>query len=266
MTVQAFAVLDTFLAGTPSRAGAEAFLTALEAGHLRAAHRDQDGTWHADPRVKEGILAVFRISETEEVPGWPGGAVDKGLLAPRTFGLRDGVRLVPGGSAVRRGAHLAPGTVVMPPSYVNTGAFVDAGTMVDSHVLVGSCAQVGRDVHLSAGVQLGGVLEPVGARPVVVEDGAFVGAQCGLFEGVVVRSGAVLAPGTLLTASTVVHDLVHERTWRGEVPEHAVVVPGTRPARGSYAAAQGLALSAPVIVKYRDASTDAATELEEALR
>lgn len=244
----------------------EELLAALESGDVRAASRGEDGTWRAHPWVKHGILTAFRLSDLEELPAWPGGAVDKELVPPRDFHLDDGVRVVPGGTSVRRGAGLMPGTVVMPPSYVNVGAYVGPGSMVDSHVLVGSCAQVGSGVHLSAGVQLGGVLEPVGAAPVVVEDDAFVGAQAGLFEGVVVRSGAVLAPGTVLTSSTVVYDLVNEREVQGEVPEGAVVVPGTRPARGDYAARMGLALYAPCIVKYRDAGTDAATTLEEALR
>lgn len=244
----------------------EALLTALESGEVRAAAPDDAGGWRVHDWVKRAILAAFRLSDLVELPGWPGGAVDKSLVPPRELTLADGVRVVPGGTSVRRGAAVRPGVVVMPPSYVNVGAYVGADSMVDSHVLVGSCAQVGSGVHLSAGVQLGGVLEPVGARPVIVEDGAFVGAQCGLFEGVLVRSGAVLAPGTVLTASTVLHDLVHEREVRGEVPAGAVVVPGTRPARGEYAARHGLALYAPCIVKYRDAGTDAATALEEALR
>ena len=242
-----------------------ALLDALEDGSVRAATRDSDGGWQAHAWVKRGILAAFRTSETVELD-WPGGAVDRSLVPARRMGLGDGVRVVPGGSSVRRGAHLAPGTVVMPPSYVNVGAHVGAGSMVDSHVLVGSCAQVGEGVHLSAAVQLGGVLEPVGARPVVVEDRVFVGAQCGLYEGVVVRADAVLAPGVVLTAGTTVYDLVHERELQGEVPEGAVVVPGSRPARGRWAAEQGLSLYAPVIVKYRDSSTDAATVLEESLR
>lgn len=243
----------------------EELLAGLEDGSVRAATRDADGTWHAHPWVKRGILAAFRHSETVEMD-WPGGAVDRSLVPARRLGLADGVRVVPGGTSVRRGAHLAPGVVVMPPSYVNVGAHVGAGSMVDSHVLVGSCAQVGTGVHLSTAVQLGGVLEPVGARPVVVEDDVFVGAQCGLYEGVVVRSGAVLAPGVSLTSSTTVYDLVEQREVRGEVPAGAVVVPGSRPARGDYADVLGLSLYAPVIVKYRDASTDAATTLEDALR
>ncbi|QFG70375.1 2,3,4,5-tetrahydropyridine-2,6-dicarboxylate N-succinyltransferase [Ornithinimicrobium pratense] len=240
-------------------------LAALEDGTVRAATRSADGTWQAHAWVKQGILAAFRHSETVELD-WPGGAVDKSLVPARQMVAEDGVRVVPGGTSVRRGAHLAPGVVVMPPSYLNVGAFVHAGSMVDSHVLVGSCAQVGRGVHLSAAVQLGGVLEPVGARPVVVEDDAFVGAQCGLYEGAVVRERAVLAPGVVLTGRTTIYDLVHEREIRGEVPAGAVVVPGSRPAGGDFAGARRLSLYAPVIVKYRDSSTDASTVLEDALR
>lgn len=242
------------------------FLDALEAGEVRAAERDSDGTWHANTWVKSGILAAFALSGTVALPGWPGGAVDKSLVPPRQLDPAHGIRLVPGGTSVRRGAGLAAGTVVMPPSYLNTGAWVGTGSMVDSHVLVGSCAQVGERVHLSTAVQLGGVLEPVGATPVVVEDDVFVGAQCGLFEGVVVRERAVLAPGVTLTSRTVIYDLVNGREVQGEVPPGAVVVPGSRPARGAYAERLGLSLYAPVIVKYRDGSTDASTVLEEALR
>lgn len=248
----------------PQRIGE--FLDALESGEARAAQRDADGTWRANGWVKSAILAAFALSQTHELPGWPGGAVDKSLVPPREITADDGVRLVPGGTSIRRGSHLAPGVVVMPPSYVNTGAWVGAGSMVDSHVLVGSCAQVGERVHLSAAVQLGGVLEPIGATPVVVEDDAFIGAQCGLFEGVVVRERAVLAPGVTLTSRTVIYDLVNGREVLGEVPAGAVVVPGSRPARGEYAEGLGLSLYAPVIVKYRDGSTDASTVLEEALR
>lgn len=243
----------------------EALLTGLEDGSIRAATQAADGTWQAHAWVKRGILAGFQRSDTVELD-WPGGAIDRSLVPARTMTLADQVRIVPGGTSVRRGAHLASGVVVMPPSYVNVGAFVGTGSMVDSHVLVGSCAQVGQGVHLSTAVQLGGVLEPVGARPVVVEDDVFVGAQCGLYEGVVVRERAVLAPGVVLTSGTTVYDLVHGRELRGEIPADAVVVPGSRPARGDYAQALGLSLYAPMIVKYRDASTDAATVLEESLR
>lgn len=243
----------------------QALLAALENGSARAATRTEDGSWEPHAWVKRGILAAFRLSDTVELD-WPGGSVDKSLVPARRITAGDGVRLVPGGTSVRRGAHLAPGVVVMPPSYVNVGGYVGSGSMVDSHVLVGSCAQVGSGVHLSTAVQLGGVLEPIGARPIVVEDDVFVGAQCGLYEGVVVRRGAVLAPGVTLTAGTTIYDLVEQREVRGEVPEGAVVVPGSRPARGDYADVLGLSLYAPVIVKYRDASTDAATALEESLR
>jgi 2,3,4,5-tetrahydropyridine-2-carboxylate N-succinyltransferase len=246
----------------------EALLLALESGRVRAAERRADGAWLAVPWVKQAILCGFRRGAVVEYPtgGAVGPALDKSSYPPRRFGLHEGVRLVPGGSAVRRGAHLAKGVVVLPPAYVNVGAFVGEGTMVDSHALVGSCAQVGARVHLSAGAQLGGVLEPAGARPVVIEDEAFVGALAGVFEGVVVRSRAVLAAGVVLTGGTTIFDLVHQRTWQREVPADAVVVPGGRPAPGEWARAQGLTLSAPVIVKYRDARTDAATALEEALR
>jgi 2,3,4,5-tetrahydropyridine-2,6-dicarboxylate N-succinyltransferase len=241
-------------------------LALLEAGELRAAAPDGRGGWVVNAWVKQAILAGFRAFplERQEGPGWP--FFDKGAYPARHFGLADGVRLVPGGSSVRRGAFVAKGAVVMPPAYINVGAFVDEGTMVDSHALVGSCAQVGRRVHLSAAAQVGGVLEPAGARPVIIEDDAFVGGLVGLFEGIRVGRRAVLASGVVITGSTLIHDLVHGRTWQKEVPEGAVVVPGSRPASGDYARAQGLHLAAPVIVKYRDPRTDAATALEEALR
>lgn len=243
----------------------EALLGELEAGILRAAEPTEGG-WRVNTWVKQAILLGFRHTSLAEMPGYGLSAVDKTAFPPRAFRLEDGVRVVPGGSAARRGAHLAKGVVVMPPAYVNVGAFVDEGTMVDSHALVGSCAQVGKRVHLSAGAQVGGVLEPAGAQPVIVEDEAFVGGLVGLFEGIHVRRRAVLASGVILTAGTVIHDLVLGRTWVKEVPEGAVVVPGSRPASGDYAKAHGIQLATPVIVKYRDPKTDAATALEEALR
>ena len=244
----------------------EALLQALERGEARSAQRDADGVWHANFWVKTAILAGFRSTATALMPGWPSPMFDRAGFPPRAFALAENVRMVPGGSSVRRGAYLAPGVVIMPPAYVNVGAFVDEGTMVDSHGLVGSCAQIGKRVHLSAAAQVGGVLEPAGAVPVVVEDDAFVGGLCGLFEGVIIRRRAVLAPGVILSASTRIYDLVHGRELTREVPEGAVVVPGTRPASGAYAQAAGLSLAAPCIVKYRDGGTDAATTLEEALR
>jgi len=243
-----------------------ALLDALEAGAVRAARRGEDGAWRAEAWVKQALLVGFRRSSVVESAGLPAPFHDKSAYPARVFRADERVRLVPGGSAVRRGTYVAPGVVVMPPAYVNVGAYVGEGALIDSHALVGSCAQVGQRVHVSAGAQLGGVLEPAGATPVVVEDDAFIGALAGALEGVCVRERAVLAPGVVLTASTVIHDLVHEREWRREVPPGAVVVPGSRPARGAYAAANGLTLSCAVIVKYRDTRTDAATALEEALR
>ncbi len=257
------------MSAEPSREEVLAFLDRLERGELRAAEPDGDG-WRVNPEVKEGILRAFRLGVDTEVPAAPFGFRDRDTLLGRG-GPPPGVRVVPGGTAIRRGAFVAPGVVVMPPAYVNVGAYVGEGSMIDSHALVGSCAQVGRKVHLSAAAQLGGVLEPVGALPVVVEDDVFVGGGVGLYEGVRVRSRAVLAAGVILTGSSVIYDLVNEREIRaGEtgpltVPEGAVVVPGSRPAPGSWAHVRGLSLSAAVIVKYRDGRTDARTALEGAL-
>lgn len=253
-----------------------ALLEALESGDVRAAEPDGRGGWRVHAWVKEGILTLFRetniVPQGVEATAPPFAFRDKEPLTVRRFDGVHGVRIVPGGSAVRRGAHLAPGVVCMPPMYVNVGAWVGADTMIDSHALVGSCAQVGARVHVSAGAQIGGVLEPAGARPVIVEDGAFLGGNTGVFDGVLVGAGAVLAGGIVLTKSSVVHDLVHERELRGtaerplEIPANAVVVPGTRPIDSAYGRAQGLAAACGLIVKYRDAKTDAATALEEALR
>lgn len=242
-----------------------ALLAALEAGQVRAVLPGPDG-WQVQRWVKQAILFGFRHTGLAEMIGFGMPAIDKAAFPPRLFQTADGVRLVPGGSAVRRGAYVAPGVVIMPPAYINVGAYVDEGTMVDSHALVGSCAQIGKRVHLSAAAQIGGVLEPAGAMPVVVEDEAFVGGLVGLFEGIRVGSRAVLAAGVVLTASTVVYDLVHGCQRQREIPPGAVVVPGTRPASGAFAQERGLQVAAPLIVKYRDARTDAATELEAALR
>jgi 2,3,4,5-tetrahydropyridine-2-carboxylate N-succinyltransferase len=244
----------------------EALLHALEDGHVRAAVQEPAGTWRAVPWVKQAILLGFRQGAVLRSEGPWGPFFDKGTYPPRVFQRTDEVRIVPGGTSVRRGAFLAPGVVLMPPAFVNVGAFIGSGTMIDSHALVGSCAQVGARVHLSAGTQVGGVLEPAQAVPVVIEDEVFLGALSGVFEGVLVRARAVLAAGVLLTRASVVHDLVRERQWRGEIPAGAVVVPGTRPAGGDYARQHGLQVQAPLIVKYRDAQTDAAVALEDALR
>ena len=182
------------------------------------------------------------------------------------------MRVVPGGSSIREGAYVAHGVVCMPPMYINVGAYVDEGSMIDSHALVGSCAQIGKRVHLSAASQIGGVLEPVGALPVVIEDDVFIGGNCGIYEGAMVQSGAVIAAGVILTGGTVVYDAVKNTTYRKDgmkplvIPSNAVVVPGNRPMQGEWAKAQGLSVSTPIIVKYRDAKTDASTTLEESLR
>jgi len=255
-------------------------LAALEAGDVRAATRGADGVWTAVAWVKRGILEGFRIGVLADLSPRdhsgrhvaPFTFVDKDTFPTRAFRVVDGVRIVPGGTTVRRGAHLAPGVVCMPPAFVNVGAYVDGDTMIDSHALVGSCAQIGRRVHLSAGAQIGGVLEPVNAAPVIVEDDVVVGGNCGVYEGTVVRSRAVLGAGVILTRSTPVYDLVREATYRAtpeaplEIPSGAVVVAGSRAVRSDWARGQGLSIAAPMVVKYRDAKTDAATALELALR
>lgn len=261
---------------TPEYAAAmEAFhalMEGLNAGTIRAATRDDDGAWQAHAWVKKGILMGFRLGRVVDFSRSPFAFFDKDTFPPRNLTADAGVRLVPGGSAIRSGAYVARGVVCMPPMYVNVGAYVDEGTMIDSHALVGSCAQIGRRVHLSAAAQIGGVIEPVGALPVIVEDDVFVGGGCGLYEGCLVREGAVLAPGVVLTRATRIYDTVHERVIAADadgvlgVPSRAVVVPGARAMTSSFGASHGLSLYAPVIVKYRDARTDAATTLESALR
>lgn len=236
----------------------------LERGEVRAASPDGNGGWRVHPEVKEAILEAIRAGKLIEHNGF----LERDTVLPRTFGLESKIRFVPGGSSVRRGTYLAPGVIVMPPSFINLGAYVGEGTMVDSHVLVGSCAQVGARVHLSAAVQLGGVLEPIGATPVIIEDDAFLGAGSIVVEGIRVGKRAILAPGVILSKATRVLDLVNERELeRGEaIPENAVVVPGTRPVSSAWGRERGLQIASPVIVKYRDAKTDAALTLEEALR
>lgn len=241
-------------------------LQALESGEVRAAERAADGRWEAVCWVKTAILRGFRSTNLTELSSNGTSYFDKTAYPPRRLTLENNIRLVPSGSAIRRGAHVAKGVIVMPPAYINVGAYVDEQTMVDSHALVGSCAQIGKRVHLSAAAQVGGVLEPSGALPVVVEDDVFVGGLVGLFEGIVVRKRAVLAPGVTLTSSTIVYDLVNGRQLSREIPEGAVVVPGVRPASGVYAKEMGLSVNAPVIVKFRDEKTNASTALESALR
>jgi 2,3,4,5-tetrahydropyridine-2-carboxylate N-succinyltransferase len=245
---------------------------ALGAGTVRAAEKYAD-RWIVNTWVKKGILLGFRLGELVETGDESGlSFVDKDTLPVRHFNALDRVRVVPGGSAVRQGAYVAPSVICMPPMYINVGAYVDEATLVDSHALVGSCAQVGKRVHLSAGAQLGGVLEPVNAVPVVIEDDVLIGGNCGVYEGTWVRKGAVLGAGTILTRSMQLYDLVNGRIIRAgddaplTVPENAVVVPGARSVRKGIAAEWNIALYTPVIVKYRDDKTMRATELEELLR
>jgi 2,3,4,5-tetrahydropyridine-2,6-dicarboxylate N-succinyltransferase len=247
-------------------------LAELSAGRVRAAEKEGE-RWVARVWVKRGILLGFRVGALAEVPASSGFSFfDKDTLPLKTLALTSGVRIVPGGTAVREGCYLAPGVTIMPPAYVNVGAYVDTGTLIDSHALVGSCAQVGRRVHISAGAQIGGVLEPVGEVPVVLEDEVLVGGNCGVYEGAIVRERAILAAGVILTAGTPVYDVVRGAVYRREgdrpleIPPGAVVVPGSRAMREGQGAAWGLALQTPVIVKYRDAKTDASAALEQSLR
>jgi 2,3,4,5-tetrahydropyridine-2-carboxylate N-succinyltransferase len=247
------------------------FLDALTAGEVRAAER-RDGRWITNVWVKQGILLGFRLGEIVDMGGAPLSFVDKSTYPVRRFSPADRVRVVPGGSSVRRGAYVAPGVICMPPMFINAGAYVDEGTLVDSHALVGSCAQIGKRVHLSAAAQIGGVLEPVNAAPVVIEDDVLVGGNCGVYEGTQVRARAVLGAGTILTRSTPLYDVVRGEVYRasGEqplvVPENAVVVPGSRGLERGKAKEWGLSLYAPVIIKYRDEKTEASAALEELLR
>lgn len=247
--------------------------TALNSGTVRAAERGADGVWRANAWVKAGILLGFRLGRlAPAATGGPFTFYDKDTYPLRTIGPDEGIRIAPGGSSIRDGCYVARGVICMPPMWINVGAYVDEGTMVDSHALVGSCAQIGRRVHLSAAAQIGGVLEPAGALPVIIEDEVLVGGNCGVYEGAVVRERAVLAPGTILTGGTAVFDLVHDRVYRREgdrpleIPAGAVVVPGTRPVRSGPGLDKGIALYTPVIVKYRDEKTDTAVRLEELLR
>ena len=294
--------IEQYFAAGPAAVGEpaalDAFLelrAALEAGHVRAAspHPESPTGWRVNAWVKQGILLGFRLGVLEEMPpassqsspataaqeppppapgSFPLAFVDKNTYPARRFSAADGVRVVPGGSSVRAGAFLARGVVCMPPMYINTGAYVDEGSMVDSHALVGSCAQIGKRVHLSAAAQIGGVLEPVNASPVIIEDDVFVGGNCGVYEGIVVRRGAVLAAGTILTRGAPVFDLAADRILKSTpeqpliIPENAVVVPGARAVTKGKGQDWGLSLYTPVIVKYRDEKTDLSTTLEDLLR
>jgi 2,3,4,5-tetrahydropyridine-2-carboxylate N-succinyltransferase len=269
------ALLDS---GSPLPTDAQALfehtIALLERGEIRSALRNASGTWVAVPWVKRAILLGFRLGRVVEMSpsGGPFHFFDKHTFPTREFRPEHGVRIVPGGSTIRRGAFVASNVVCMPPMYINVGAHVGRGTMIDSHALVGSCAQIGERVHVSAAAQIGGVLEPINASPVVIEDDVIIGGNCGVYEGTVVRERAVLAAGVILTRGTPVYDLVHERVLRGaadaplEIPRGAVVVPGARRVTSAFGEREGLALQTPVIVKYRDDRTDASTALEGWLR
>jgi len=246
---------------------------ALNRGEVRAAEKLSDGQWSVNSWVKQGILLGFRMGKLTEMSD---GSVlkffDKDTYPLRPTTSEENIRIVPGGSSIRDGAYIAPGVVCMPPMYVNAGAYVDEGTMIDSHALVGSCAQIGKRVHISAAAQIGGVLEPVGAVPVIIEDDVLVGGNCGVYEGTIVRERAVLATGTVLTGSTPVYDLVRNEIYQRkpgaplEIPAGAVVVPGARAIQNEPGLSWGLSLYAAIIVKYRDEKTEAAVQLEDYLR
>lgn len=256
-----------------ARAAFEELLRGLNDGSIRAAER-VDGRWVVQAWVKRGILLGFRLGKLSAVEGVGSGFpfFDKDTFPLKRLSLASGVRVVPGGTAVRDGCYVAPGVTIMPPAYINVGAYVDSGTLIDSHALVGSCAQIGKRVHLSAAAQIGGVLEPVGELPVIVEDDVLIGGNCGVYEGAIVRERAVLAAGVILTGGTPVYDLARGQEYRKapgkplEIPAGAVVVPGSRALTEGKGREWGLSLQTPVIVKYRDAKTDASAALEEMLR
>ena len=272
-TIEALAAAGAGADKTQARAAFDELKAALETGSVRAAEPDAASPtgWRVNTWVKQGILLGFRFGDlVDQSAGHP--FYDKDTQSLQTFSVAAGVRIVPGGSAIRNGAHVARGVICMPPMYVNIGAYIGEGSLIDSHALVGSCAQVGARVHISAAAQIGGVLEPVGAMPVIIEDDVLVGGNTGVYEGAVIRQRAVIAAGTVLTGSTPIYDLVNGvviRPAAGQplvVPQGAVVVPGARAVSVGAGPEWGLSLATPVIVKYRDDKTDARTELEKWIR
>lgn len=251
---------------------AEEFINLLNIGKIRAADKIGDD-WQINTWVKQGILILFKYGKLiDQSIDANFNFFDKHTLPLKPLSLSDGIRLVPGGSSIRAGSYVAKGVICMPPMYINIGAYVDKGSMVDSHALVGTCAQIGKNVHISAAAQIGGVLEPIGSRPVIIEDNVMIGGNCGVYEGVLVRKNAVLASGVILTASTPVFDIVNNVIIRSadgvpiEIPEGAVVVSGSRSIKGDFAQANNLSIYTPLIVKYRDEKTSARVVLEEFLR
>lgn len=247
----------------------KAFLEKLEAGELRAAEPDSSEIgWKVNVEVKQRILEIFKNYSNSlmgEKKGNRAEFIDRKPLETRKFTINDKIRIVPGGSSIRRGSFLGKNVIIMPPSYVNIGAYIDNDTMVDSNALVGSCAQIGKNVHLSAGVQIGGVLSPIGLRPVIIEDNAFIGAGSSVVEGFIVKSGAVIAPGVFLSASIPIYDRVNKKVLKGYIPKNALVVPGTRPDNSEWSKEHSLAIACAIIVKYRDSKTDNALACENIL-
>jgi 2,3,4,5-tetrahydropyridine-2-carboxylate N-succinyltransferase len=248
------------------------FLDGLNRGIFRAAEPTPDNNWKVNRWVKEGILLLFKYGKIADYSSSKFNFYDKDTLPLKPMTIHDGVRIVPGGTSIRSGCFIAKNVIIMPPAYVNIGAYVDEGTLLDSHSLVGSCAQIGKRVHLSAAAQIGGVLEPIGAKPVIIEDDVFIGGNCGIYEGVRVRRRAVIAAGVILTSSTKVYDIVYNKIYQStddntlEIPENAVVVPGSRKLSGEFASQYGLSIYTPIIIKYRDEKTDTKSTLEQALR
>lgn len=246
----------------------ENFLSAIESGEIRSAKPVENG-WETCGWVKRGILLGFKFGKIVEYKRSEYKTfLDKSTFPERNFSLKDSIRVVPGGTSIRRGAHVGSSVIIMPPSYVNVGAFVDDGTLIDSHALVGTCAQIGKNVHLSAAAQIGGVIEPIGANPVIVEDNVFIGGNCGIYEGVIVKQNAIIAAGVILTAGTPVYDAVNDRFLekiKGKpvtIPQNAVVVSGSRPLKEN----SGFSVYCPIIIKYRDEKSDNSVELETLIR
>jgi 2,3,4,5-tetrahydropyridine-2-carboxylate N-succinyltransferase len=256
----------------------EEFKSLLNTGQIRSAEKI-NGQWHVNGWVKQGILVGFKLGDLKageiksEHSEWSFPFIDKSTYPVKSFALENQVRVVPGGTAVRDGSYIAPSVVLMPPAYVNVGAYVDEGTMVDSHALVGSCAQIGKNVHLSAASQIGGVLEPIGAMPVIIEDDVMIGGNCGIYEGTIVEEKAVIGTGVILNASTPVYDVVNGCVLKKQesgpllIPKGAVVVAGSRPiTRTEFAKSEQLSIYTPIIIKYRDEKTEGSVSLEDLLR
>jgi len=249
------------------------FLKYLNQGKIRSAEK-QAQSWIVNSWIKKGILLLFKLGKLQEMILGNNDFIffDKDTVMLRKFELSDGVRIVPGGSAIRNGVYVGKDVICMPPMYINIGAYVDEGTMVDSHALIGTCAQIGKRVHISAAAQIGGVLEPIGANPVIIEDNVMIGGNCGIYEGVIIKQNAILGSGVILNSSVKVYDLINNsilissETMPLTIPENAVVVQGARGINTNFGKENNLSISTPIIVKYRDAKTDAKTELENALR